>query len=266
MKMWAGINSCRLYLGATTIADITNLDGGYIPERVRSVKSAIREQRLLFPLQGRPCRQSIGHWNQFIDIISQNGQLHTKLGKWVRSPDQIYPYMYDPETDIVYKRSNHLWRVFGRRRQNSKRFHQAGMTVDSPSSDSRPIRVIDGSRYVIPMEINRAALPIRHREVQLAGEYTVNLEAGIIGKYDINENQLQHLHSQWKNLNCRLVGATDTMSAQYWRGMLASTNHKHIGFQYQAGIIGAISSGILVGSTHGVVGNPTRTLPYRGYY
>ena len=34
---WAGINSCRLFLKATTIADIATLGGTYIPEHISNI-------------------------------------------------------------------------------------------------------------------------------------------------------------------------------------------------------------------------------------
>lgn len=51
---WGGINRCRLYLQATTIADLTTVDGTYIPKTIREVKGCLRETTLIFPCQQKP--------------------------------------------------------------------------------------------------------------------------------------------------------------------------------------------------------------------
>lgn len=45
---WSGINRCRLFLRANTIADIVSLDGTSIMEDVRTVKNPIREKNYKF--------------------------------------------------------------------------------------------------------------------------------------------------------------------------------------------------------------------------
>ena len=63
------MNSCRLYLQATTIADITTLDGTFIPVRIRRVQSKVQTQNLMFPRQARPNKQAREHWNYFLNLF-----------------------------------------------------------------------------------------------------------------------------------------------------------------------------------------------------
>ena len=153
--IWAGVNSCWLYLQATTIADITTLDGTFIPDRVRRVHSKVRKQKLVFPMQTRPNKQAREQINYFLDFLSHNGHLHIKLGPWMRQPDQIYQYLYDGAVDVVYKRERNRWKVFGRKRNHCRRFRQLSWSVDVIPAEGVPIQVIEGSRYLITVEMDR---------------------------------------------------------------------------------------------------------------
>ena len=70
---WAGINRCRLFLQATTLADITSMDGKYIPGKIRQVEGIIRTNTLDFPFQTKPPNSDIVQWQYFIDSISDGG-------------------------------------------------------------------------------------------------------------------------------------------------------------------------------------------------
>ena len=98
---WEGINTCRLYMKATTVADIATIDGRFIPDHIRTVKSPIRDSKIQFPIQCRPTKQDIEQWQYFIDSISHNRRLHIQLGKWIRTPDQHYAYMSNSTQTVV---------------------------------------------------------------------------------------------------------------------------------------------------------------------
>ena len=71
--VWEGVNQHRLYLQATTIADLTTIDGNYIPIEVQQVRAPIRENKIRFPFQAKPGKEDIKQWGFFIDSISSNG-------------------------------------------------------------------------------------------------------------------------------------------------------------------------------------------------
>ena len=82
---WAceGKNTCRIFLNANTIADIATIDGRFIPDHIRTIKSPTRNTTLQFPFQSRPAKQDIEQWRYFIDWISHNKRLHIELGNRV---------------------------------------------------------------------------------------------------------------------------------------------------------------------------------------
>ncbi len=84
---WEGINRCRLYLKANTIADISTVDGKYVPAKVRMVQAPLRNSRLKFPLQRKAHRADISQREYFIDSIKPRTSPCTvrKLDKTPRS-------------------------------------------------------------------------------------------------------------------------------------------------------------------------------------
>ena len=77
---WECINRCRLFLQATTVADLVSVDGTYIPRGVHKLTGRLRENQLLFPEQRRPPKKEVDLWEQFLQLISANGHLFIKLG------------------------------------------------------------------------------------------------------------------------------------------------------------------------------------------
>ena len=64
---WDSINTCRLFLRATTVANLAMIDGKYIPDQIKPVKAPLRENNVHFPLQARPSKQDVEKWLYFID-------------------------------------------------------------------------------------------------------------------------------------------------------------------------------------------------------
>ena len=103
-----GINRCRLFLNANTLADLTTLDGTYIPEKVRQVTDKLRNNKLLFPIQIKPPMEDVQKWQFFIDLISHNGHVHVPLGDWIRFPDQDFKFMRDAQNNVVFKTEGYV--------------------------------------------------------------------------------------------------------------------------------------------------------------
>ena len=207
---WAGINRCRIFLKATTITDITTIDGTYIPIKVREVQSKIRDSRIRFPLQKRPSKEDMRHWNYFIESLSVQGTLHVPLGNWTRDPDQLFAYFYNPMTDILYKRRQHGWAVYGRRTgKQTRRYVKLQLGVSTLPTPRVPTRVIEGSNYLIRLqtedrEIQRISMPRSKEQIHQS-----SVEARILGKYTLDEEGLTLIKQQWHTGTCKLIGATD---------------------------------------------------------
>ena len=103
--MWNSINLCRLYLQAVTLVDITTFDGTTVALEVYEVKKAYRDSRLKFPISTRPRKEDRNQWIYFLcHLINSWRELYVPLGKWLQVPYQIFPYVLDPRTKIVYKK------------------------------------------------------------------------------------------------------------------------------------------------------------------
>ena len=205
---WAGINRCRLYLKATTIADITSLDGTVIPERVRKVQSAIRNSTLLFPLQMKPCTTDINTWQYFVDSISFNGRLHIPLGRWLRTPDQIFPYVVEPQTAVLYKKNEKGWQVFGRMSKRSRRFRKTRLSVKTLPENWEPAKVIETHQCTIVLHAEKI-IEESQLEQSDSRQSQDSKRASVLGIYEINQNQMAKLEQQWHTPQNIIVVATD---------------------------------------------------------
>ncbi len=204
---WAGINRCRLYLNVTTVADLTTLDGKYIPQSIRSVKTKLRDNKLLFPLQSRPSKQDRVQWKFALDLFSQDGHLYVPLGAWTRQPDQIYPYVINEDDTAIYKKVSNGWRVYCKTTPSSRRYKRMQFVVDTAPTTSYPsTRVLESSNFIIHnRDDNRPAEP--YTDVDTCQQQMV--EAAVLGEYIINENKLDELKEQWHEPNTRVICATD---------------------------------------------------------
>ena len=207
---WAGINRCRIFLQATTITDITTIDGTYLPLKVREVQSKIRDSKISFPVQKRPSKEDIRHWNYFIDSLSVQGTLHVQLGNWTRDPDQLFAYFYNPMTDILYKRGTNGWAIYGRRKgKHTRRYVKLRLGVNTLPTPRIPTRVIDGGTYLIRLQTEERGTQMIRLQRSREQRYQRSVEAQILGKYTLDEVGLTQLQQQWNNGTCKLIGATD---------------------------------------------------------
>lgn len=206
---WEGINRCRLFLNATTITDITNIEGNYIPTKVREVQYKLRENGIKFPHQQRPTKEDIRHWGYFIQSISANGKLHLPLGDWVRDPDQLFTYFYHPHTGIIYRKKLTGWAVYGRRNKSTRRYTKLRLRVNTLPTPRIPVRVIDGETYLIRLQPDERGYEV---PPSLQGMESINtrlVEERILGQYTVEDAGLQQLRDQWENGHCHMVCATD---------------------------------------------------------
>ena len=151
-RMWEGINRCRIFLHATTVAEITTLDGTCIPKKIRKVKSKIRENSIDFPVQTRPSGEDIEQWEYLVTFLAADGVLHTPLGKWIRPPDQHFQYLLNVEETVVYRKENREdrdWQIYRRKSRASKRFVKMRNTEQQLTELCTPVSVIGSTNYLI---------------------------------------------------------------------------------------------------------------------
>ena len=206
---WAGINRCRLFLQATTVADIVTQDGTFIPDRIRTVRGNMRQSNLLFPIQLRPSNEDIDQWQYLIDSISDQGTLFAPLGKWIRSPDQKFTYMINESKKLIYKRKNKGWIVFGRKQNNSRRYIKLRVQVDTAPRGCTPVAVIEATQYIILVKDYNENDPIRLEPTGMYIERQQCLVQNIMGRSVPNEQMMQELQSKWHTPECEIVCATD---------------------------------------------------------
>ena len=206
---WAGINRCRLYLKVNTITDIVTLDGKYIPADIRMVKRKLRESALNFPLQLRPNKDDIEQWTYLLGQISSNGHLFTPLGKWLRSPDQIFQYVIAKDRDIIYRKIDSSWMVYVRKNRNSKRYRKIRLTTNTIPPDCFPVKVISTTSYLVVVnEMDNQRLEF----TPAVGIYSRRqhiCKQNVIGQYQLNTDAVERLKCKWHQPECRIVCATD---------------------------------------------------------
>ena len=205
---WKGINNCRLFLQATTVADITTLDGRYVPSMVRKVQAPLRTQTLIFPFQKRPSKTDRAHWNLFLDVISQNGHLYLPLGAWLRHPDQRSEFMYCKESDAIYKQTGKQWEVFGRQNSGRRRYRRVGLAVSGPPCSSLPVQAIAGHGFIIKMASNTQNTG---DQITTQTEYFTqnNTVRNPRGQFTVVAKQMDFLQARWHQADCKLICATD---------------------------------------------------------
>ena len=206
---WEGINRCRLFLQVNTVADIATVDGKYIPRQIREVTGKLRESKLLFPVQPKPCKEDIAQWAILIQTLSANGHLFVPLGHWIRSPDQKHQYMITDNRQIVYKHNSTDYIVFQRVRLESRRMRRIRINTTTIPSCCTPVRVIQSAKYLVVLDdhecptIHRSSFVAKNLQQQTLREHKV------LGKYSIDDTAFQRLRTAWNQPRCTLVCATD---------------------------------------------------------
>ena len=208
---WQGINQCRVYMQAITFSDIATFDGTQIPDSVFQLKEPYRSSRLLFPSQKRPPHKSREQWQYFVRYISDNrGKLYTNLGKWTRKPYQIFPYIFDSVNKLLYKRVGRRWEIF-EICQGTRNIYLSTRTMkDQTPKEWMPVKVIclsnNAIKVIIPTEEHSYSSSTTISEV---GKFEEDYKKAVIGKFDINDTELQVLSHLWKTQKVELVCGSD---------------------------------------------------------
>ena len=207
--VWGGINRCRLYVEATTLADITTLDGTFIPKDIRFVKRKLRNNKLSFPAQTKPGKKDLHCWDYFLNTIAINGHLHVPLGKWIRCSDQEFKYMLDASNKAVYKQTNRGWHVFGSKGSSNKRMTKVGLTVSSLPDGCLPIRAIEAATYLLVLDTAGEQSVINSPVPDLYLHRQQEMKNTVLGQYFIDTELYQELEERWHQSDTIIVGATD---------------------------------------------------------
>lgn len=186
---------------------MVSYDGYKIPDEVRMVKNPLRKTTVQFPFQQRPSKKDIRQWHYLIDSVSYNGKLFTPLGPWTRKPDQCFPYMQEINSKIVYKRVSQGWEVFGRNGDRPRYYAKLSLKVFTTPKDCLPVQVIDWYSYIIVVNRDQETVLLLSRSM-LAEKESRIYEDQVVGKFQIDENQMDRLRDLWNQQSVRLVGAT----------------------------------------------------------
>jgi len=116
------INSCRRYIQAQTLADITNPLGTRIINEAYSPRNppSVTRTRIAQFNQQRPAPVAWRTWRRFLRTISDTyGVLRIPLRNWIKTHDTLrqWPkHVYDPSTDNLYQHCHdNLYQPFVRR-------------------------------------------------------------------------------------------------------------------------------------------------------
>ena len=196
-EMWMSINQCRLFLQAVTFADITTFDGSTIPKQIYKVQKPYRRSRLHFPRQKRPPKVSIQHWQYFIQYIAdQKSRLHVPLGKWIKTPYQQYPYSINDTNTLMYQKTGNTWKVYYKDNNTRNRYYDAGLNQQSLPNSWTPVNVIKRQtgtyQVLLPERPDRTAENIGGLD-----EGMDDTTKSIVGKFVVNDSELQLLRAQW---------------------------------------------------------------------
>ena len=115
-KQLQQINTCRIYLQATTLSDIIKGNGYNFNMTYKCIKDQERQSPYLWPQQPRPGPKSRRLWKKALKTCFPNTNkiLHQPLGRWLRPPHQ-WKWFYNPVTNKLFHLSNNQWQIWRRR-------------------------------------------------------------------------------------------------------------------------------------------------------
>ena len=209
--MWRAINFCRLYLQAVTFSDITTFDGRVIPKEVYNVEKPYRQSRLLFPRPYRPSKADRAHWKHFIRYITSDTRtLLTPLWKWNQNPMQIFPYVWEPTSDLIYKwTTENNWEIYYLKEHTRNTYVKGEVVRTKLPNRWLPINVIKHSKdelaRIIPEE-SIVTPPIRSPVFGLFEQPEIKQ---VVGQFEINLSVMEQLKRKWHNAPIKLVCGAD---------------------------------------------------------
>ena len=109
---------------------------------------------------------------------------------------------------VVYKRAQHLWKVFGLKSSNSNRYMKLSLSIDSIPIDCHPVRAIESYNYIIIIYRDAVHL-LETIEQDTTMEWITKEWKQVLGHYTVNDNKLEELQKEWHSTNLQLVCAID---------------------------------------------------------
>ena len=107
---------CRLYLGATTLADLCTSHGMSICEWAINGHDRPQLSTFQFPQQSHPASHIWKTWHRLLHLCYCNGdtmKLHNPLGPWLRGQiRQVWDTAIDPWTSRVFIWINGCVRIY----------------------------------------------------------------------------------------------------------------------------------------------------------
>ena len=99
-----GINRCRLYYEALTLADIMTGDGKTVCDNAYHLRprEARTRSKYCFPRE-LPGYEDKRHWKRALDHICMEWRNLPALGPWIRKPHHPPQYLFDPTTSVLYE-------------------------------------------------------------------------------------------------------------------------------------------------------------------
>lgn len=99
-----GINRCRLYYQALTLADIMTGDGKTVCDNAYNLLPPIarRRSKYCFPKE-LPGYEDKRHWRRALDLICTEWRNMPDLGPWTKEPHRPPQYLFDPATGLLYE-------------------------------------------------------------------------------------------------------------------------------------------------------------------
>lgn len=125
------INACRLYLQATTIADITDSNGTQLQNTLfHPTPHTLVKSILLWPYQPNPPKKSWKIFYRFLKTLCKphTWKLRIPLGGWteIHSTNQ-WPHYWDTTTAKIFTRTDNSWQEY-----SSPQSHRTWIKTTSP--------------------------------------------------------------------------------------------------------------------------------------
>eukprot|EP00957_Ditylum_brightwellii_P154524 11759791-Ditylum_brightwellii.AAC.1 len=131
------INYCGLYLGVTTLSDITLTDGETLEPHMRSGNIFLLSSsaKQILAKQGHPNQKSLKTWSKCLKLFANIDQLKVPLKQWLIPMSDLqrnWPIYLDYNKDIIYVRLADKFCQYSPSAQNSHIFTSGSDTEWTP--------------------------------------------------------------------------------------------------------------------------------------
>jgi hypothetical protein len=105
-----GVSLCRLYLGVTTLSDISKANGTHLTSGIRKGQRSSQQSKPKGPMvkQDRPDEASWTPWRRLLSLFSStNDKLYRSLKSWTYLGDLLrrdWTFLYYPTLHLLYRR------------------------------------------------------------------------------------------------------------------------------------------------------------------